>query len=231
VRSIDMTDSIDYESGMVLNIDKPQGMTSFGVVKTVRRLTACRKVGHAGTLDPMASGVLVICTGKATKRVSECMNMPKVYEGTITLGQTTSTDDAEGETLVSRDVPPLTEDVILSTLSRFEGEIQQVPPMYSAIKQNGQRLYKLARKGVIVDRKPRTVKIAKINLLRWKDPFIDIRVHCSRGTYIRALARDVGEVLQTGAHLSYLRRMRVGPYCVEDALTLNAFKTMFSQVV
>ena len=216
--------NFDFEAGEILNIDKPAGVTSFRIVHKIRRWSHCRKVGHAGTLDPMATGVLLVCTGRATKRVSELMELDKEYEGVLELGTTTETDDAEGRVLARRDVPNLLREDLVVLLKKFEGSIQQIPPMYSAIKKNGRRLYRLARQGVVVEREPRNVQIHEIDLLAWQTPFVRFRIRCSKGTYIRALARDVGECLGTGGYLKGLRRTRVGPYRAEDGYSLETLK-------
>lgn len=220
--------NFDFEGGEVINIDKPAGLTSFRVVDLIRRWTRCKKVGHAGTLDPLATGVLLICTGRATKRVQEFVNTEKEYEGIIELGKTSQTDDAEGPFIDERQVPPLTGEQVEDALRQFVGSIEQVPPMFSAIKKNGRRLYKLARKGQVVNREPRQVTVHEIALCHWESPFIHCRVRCSKGTYIRALARDVGEVLGTGAYLKELRRTRVGKFHVSDSYALEQFRDWFS---
>ena len=203
-------------------------MTSFSVVAKVRAWTHCKKVGHAGTLDPFATGVLLVCTGKATKRVSEFMELEKEYEGVIELGKTTETDDREGKILQQQDVPVFSIKDIQSVLKKFIGEIEQVPPMYSALKKNGVRLYKLARKGKVVYREPRKVKIHEITLLKWDRPFLEIRVKCSRGTYVRALARDIGKELRVGGYLKELCRTRIGTYSIKDSYTLTTFREFLS---
>jgi len=203
-------------------------MTSFSVVAKVRAWTHCKKVGHAGTLDPFATGVLLVCTGKATKRVSEFMELEKEYEGVIELRKTTETDDREGKILQQQDVPVFSIKDIQSVLKKFIGEIEQVPPMYSALKKNGVRLYKLARKGKVVYREPRKVKIHEITLLKWDRPFLEIRVKCSRGTYVRALARDIGKELGVGGYLKELCRTRIGTYSIKDSYTLTTFREFLS---
>lgn len=223
------SDLQDFENGQILNVDKPEGMTSFGVVRKVRAWTGCRKVGHAGTLDPMATGVLLVCTGKATKRVETLMGLEKVYEGTVTLGRTTDTDDAEGEIIAEQEVPPLSQDTLMGVLRKFRGEILQTPPMFSALKQDGKRLYKLARKGITVERPSRRVRVEELILLDWKQPNLTLRVRCSKGTYIRSLARDIGNALGTGGTLTALRRMRVGSYRVEDAYAFNSLETLIRE--
>jgi len=219
--------SFDFEKGEILNINKPKGITSFRVVEKVRKWTHCRKVGHAGTLDPMATGVLVLCTGKATKRVSEFIDSDKEYEGTIEFGVATDTDDAEGRQIDTKPVPDFSVVDIDKALEKFRGNIEQIPPMYSALKRNGKRLYKMARKGIVIEREPRPVTIFKLECLDWKRPFLKIRVCCSKGTYIRALARDIGTLLQTGGCLTELCRTRVGIYRIEDSCSLDTFKSFF----
>lgn len=218
--------SFNFEAGEILNIDKPAGMTSFGVVERIRKWTQCRKIGHAGTLDPLATGVLLVCTGLATKRVSELMDLEKEYEGIVELGKTTETDDAEGRVLKQNHVPLFSTDELMTVLTNFTGEIEQVPPMYSAIKKNGRRLYKLARRGEVIPRDTRNVRVYEMTLLKWQNPCLRIRVRCSKGTYVRALARDIGEQLRTGGYLKTLRRTRVGPYCAEDGYSLDMLREL-----
>ena len=219
----------NFDNGEILNIDKPVGLTSFRIVKKIRHWTNCKKVGHAGTLDPMASGVLLVCTGHATKQVSRLMIMEKEYLGVIELGKVTDTDDIEGKVIEQNQVPSFSKKDMLSILKSFTGEIDQIPPMYSAIRKNGQRLYKLARRGEIVPRESRKVRIYRIELLYWRNPFLNIRVNCSKGTYIRALARDIGEKLKTGGTLKALQRTRIGPYLLEDACTMEHFKEILCE--
>ena len=175
----------------------------------------------------MATGVLVLCTGKATKRVSEFIDSDKEYEGTIEFGVATDTDDAEGRQIDTKPVPDFSVVDIDKALEKFRGNIEQIPPMYSALKRNGKRLYKMARKGIVIEREPRPVTIFKLECLDWKRPFLKIRVCCSKGTYIRALARDIGTLLQTGGCLTELCRTRVGVYRIEDSCSLDTFKSFF----
>jgi tRNA pseudouridine55 synthase len=214
----------DFHEGVVLPVIKPEGLTSFDVVRQIRKWTHCRKVGHTGTLDPKASGLLLICTGKATKQFDQLVALEKVYRGVIELGITTETDDSEGKVIESKPVPEFTEGEILSTLKLFEGEIEQIPPMYSALKHKGQPAYRLARKGRKVQLSPRTVNVKEIRLIQWKHPQIEIEVICSRGTYIRAIARDVGDKLGVGAYLKSLERIRIGQYCTDAALSLDSLR-------
>jgi len=201
-------------------------MTSFQVVKHVRRWTQCKKVGHTGTLDPMATGVLIICTGKATKRVASMMELKKTYEGTIELGKTTDTDDAEGHLLSVKQIPDFTRTEIEAAIERYCGEINQVPPQFSALKRNGKRAYQLARRGIHTDLEPRRIMIYQMSLLAWTPPLIRIRVQCGKGTYIRSLARDIGNDLGTGGYLTALRRTCIGSYHVDQAWHLDQFKSM-----
>ncbi len=204
-----------------LIIDKPIGMSSHDVVNRVRRLCGIRKVGHAGTLDPLATGVLIVGVGRATRLIEYLMHHSKRYEATIRLGETTTTYDAEGDVLLKRPFTHLTRPQIETTLSHFRGAIQQQPPMYSAIKKDGQPLYKLARKGIEVKRPYRNITIHQLDLVDCSLPHIKIKVHSSTGTYIRSLAYDVGEQLGCGAHIVQLRRTSVGELKSETAVSLD----------
>jgi len=210
----------DFEGGEILNVFKPRGWTSFDVVKKVRHLLGVKKVGHAGTLDPFATGVLLVCTGKATKKVSTLMALEKEYVGVMELGKMTDTLDVTGTVVEQKPVPSVTFEEIRQTVGEFVGAILQAPPAYSALKVGGRRLYELARKGEAVSPTPRPVEIYAIDVLDVTLPEIVIRVRCGKGTYIRALARDIGERLGTVAYLRALERTAVGPYRVEDALRL-----------
>ncbi|MFQ5921962.1 MAG: tRNA pseudouridine(55) synthase TruB [Anaerolineales bacterium] len=207
----------------VIVVDKPKGPTSHKVVSIVRRGTRVRKVGHAGTLDPRASGVLVLCLGPATRLSEYLSTSTKTYEARIHFGESTETYDAEGETTSSTGEVP-TEVQIESALEMFRGEIQQVPPSYSAIKLQGKKAYELAREGRPVELDPRNVTVYELTKLEYEPPELSVRVECSAGTYIRSLAHDLGEVLSTGAHLSALRRLRAGPFGLEDAVSLEALE-------
>ncbi len=216
------TRNFDFESGEVLNINKPAGMTSFDVVREIRRHFRIKKVGHAGTLDPFATGVLLILTGKATKQFSKIMGMEKEYVAEIEFGAETDTLDIDG-TVVFKDenLPEITREELEGVLRQFEGEIEQIPPVYSAIKYKGRRLYKYARAGVQIKPEPRLVQIKKIRLLDFDWPVIKLNVTCSKGTYIRALARDIGKAVGTRAYLRSLVRTRVGDYRLEDSIALD----------
>jgi len=203
----------------ILPLDKPAGWTSHDVVARVRRLLGVRRVGHAGTLDPMATGLLLVCVGQATRIAEYLMRGTKVYRARIRLGVTTDTDDATGQ-VVARQTVTADEDAVRAALADFVGTIQQVPPRYSAIKQDGRPLYKLARAGIEPQRKPRQVTIHRIDLLAWNPPDLTIEVTCASGTYIRALARDLGERLGCGGHLTGLTRLASGHFTLEHAHSL-----------
>lgn len=209
--------------------DKPYRWTSFDVVGKVRWLICRRlkvkklKVGHAGTLDPLATGVLIVCTGRATKRIEELQSGTKEYYATIRLGATTPSYDLEKSIDATYPTEHITREMVEQVLERFKGKIEQVPPTFSACKVDGKRAYEMARKGNEVELKPKTLVIDEIELTECNLPDITIRVVCSKGTYIRALARDIGEALQSGGHLIALRRTRVGDYRVEDCLNPEKF--------
>lgn len=202
----------------VINLDKPRGITSQDAVTLVKRRLGVKKAGHAGTLDPMATGVLLVCVGEATKISSHLMGLRKSYLATLKFGERTDTYDAEGRVIERVDGVLLTADDVLRAASGFTGDIKQIPPMYSAIKQAGQPLYKLARKGVEVKREPRSVSIYSITLEAFEFPFATIKVDCSTGTYIRSLADDMGRSLGSVAHLSALRRLAIGSFTHEQSI-------------
>lgn len=203
----------------VLLLDKPLGMTSNAALQQARRLFNAAKAGHTGTLDPLATGLLPLCLGEATKFAGELLEADKAYDATIRLGVTTETADAEGAVLEVRPVV-VTDDDIAWVLASFVGEIMQVPPMYSALKRDGKALYEYARQGIEVERKARGVTIQRIRLLSREGDVFSIAVDCSKGTYIRTLAEDIGKALGCGAHLAGLRRTRIGAYTLSHALTL-----------
>lgn len=203
-----------------LNIDKPVGMTSHDVVAKLRRLAGQKRIGHGGTLDPAATGVLPIALGEATRLISYLVDGRKSYRATIELGRSTTTDDAEGTIVEERPVPPLSRDDLEAALQPFVGTIMQVPPMYSAIQVAGQRMYDLARQGQTVDLAPRPVEIEQIEIVEWQSPLLTLDIRCGKGTYIRAIARDLGVALGCGAHLVTLRRTQVGPLDVAAAVPL-----------
>jgi tRNA pseudouridine55 synthase len=212
---------------MIVAINKPIGPTSHDIVNQIRQITGGRRVGHAGTLDPLASGVLVIGIGKATKELGTFMKHEKEYLALIKLGQTSTTDDAEGEKIkmsVHR-VPPVAE--IQASCNCLQGEIIQVPPIYSAVKVAGREAYKYARSGQIIQMKPRTVTIKHITILKYRWPNLLIEVECGPGVYIRSLARDIGATLKTGGYLAALKRTRVGQFTLDQSLTLEQFKARY----
>lgn len=207
----------------IINIDKPVDWTSFDVVNKIRFATKIKKVGHAGTLDPFATGVLIVLTGKNTKRQAEFMAMPKSYEAEIILGESTDTGDKTGTILETVAVPELDSSTVQQALDGFLGEIQQIPPMYSAKKIGGKKLYKLARAGKTIDREPVLVNIYGIELLELGDKRLKISVDCGKGTYIRVLAEDIAKALGTVAHVDVLTRTAVGDYRIEDAVSIPEF--------
>lgn len=206
----------------VLVVDKPQGLTSHDVVARVRRLTRIQKVGHAGTLDPAATGVLVLLVGKATRLAQFLVDLDKRYRGRIVLGVTTDTQDATGKVEATADPSGITRGQIDEAFAAFEGETEQIPPMVSALKRGGTPLYVLARRGEVVDREPRPVTITDLRVLSVTLPEIEFEMACSKGTYVRTLAADIGEMLGCGAHLGELVRTGVGPFTLEAATPLGA---------
>lgn len=208
-----------------LLLDKPIGVTSNFVLQKAKKLLGAAKAGHAGTLDPLASGLLIALFGEATKFAGLLLESEKEYLATLRLGETTSTGDAEGKVLEKKEVR-LEERDIREVLERFHGEIEQVPPMHSALKRGGVPLYKLARRGESVEREPRRVTIRELELVRFASPLLEIRVRCSKGTYVRTLAEDIGAALRTGAHLAALRRTASGRFAIADAVTVPALEAM-----
>lgn len=226
---------LNFKEGEIIYIDKPYKWTSFGVVNKVRYFV-CRKqgvkkikVGHAGTLDPLATGVMILCTGKATKKIEDFQYQTKEYIATLMLGATTPSFDLEKEIDATYPTEHITRELVEETLKQFVGEIQQVPPTFSACKVNGKRAYELARKGNDVELKAKTLVIDEIELLECELPVIKIRVVCSKGTYIRALARDIGQALNSGAHLTALQRTRVGDVTLDKCMQLDDFEAWIEQ--
>jgi tRNA pseudouridine55 synthase len=211
----------------ILVVDKPPGVTSHDVVDAVRRVTGQRRVGHAGTLDPMATGVLLLCLGQATRVSEYLMAGRKRYRATIVLGTATDTYDADGEVVSSGGKTDFSHEEIEAALAGFVGRIEQVPPMYSALKRGGQPLYKLARRGEVVERKPRPVEIDEIVLLSWTPPSFIVEVACSPGTYVRSLAHDLGQQLGSGACLASLVRLSSGRFTLEEAVSLERLEEAF----
>lgn len=218
---------MNFISGEILAIDKPLGWTSFDAVKRLRGALTRRlklrkfKVGHAGTLDPLATGVLIVCTGKATKRIEELQAGTKEYVATIRLGATTPSFDLETEVDATFPVEHITEELVRSVLPQFTGHIMQVPPVFSAVKVDGKRAYLSARKGADIELKAKPLQIDELELLSFSPEQIELRVVCSKGTYIRALARDIGLALKSGAHLTALRRTRVGDVSIADCRSVE----------
>jgi tRNA pseudouridine55 synthase len=215
----------------VLLVDKAAGMTSHDVVALVRRRLQIKKVGHCGTLDPIATGLLLLTLGRGTKIQDLLMAEDKEYAGTMTLGAATSTQDREGEVIETREVPPLTEEVIGAAFAKFRGDFYQTPPMVSAIKQGGVPLYKLARQGKTVEREPRLVHVYRYSIGGIRLPEIDFSVVCSKGFYVRTYAHDIGEVLGCGAHLSKLRRVKSGRFDVANAISVDSLKSSEPAVI
>lgn len=210
----------------VLLVDKPQGITSHDVVDKVRWLYQTRRVGHAGTLDPMATGLLIILVGKATKASQYLMSQEKEYLGEATLGVVTDSQDADGATVETNPVPAFTREDLTAAMNAMLGDQQQIPPMHSAKKIGGKKLYELARQGVEVEREPRFIRIEAFELLSWESPRLNFRVHCTKGTYVRTIAYDLGRKLGPGAHLTMLRRTLSGSLKIDHAKTLMALGAM-----
>jgi tRNA pseudouridine55 synthase len=210
----------------VLLVDKPTDHTSHDVVARLRGKLRMRKIGHAGTLDPMATGLLIMLVGKATRVSQYLMSLDKEYEGTIELGKTTDSQDADGNVMETRPVPELTESAVRAAMQGFLGDQYQTPPMYSAIKIDGVPLYKKARKGEEVEREPRFIRVMAWDLLRFASPHIDFRMRCTKGTYVRTLAHDLGTKLGCGAHLSALRRTATDRFNVSQAMSLEQIEAL-----
>lgn len=206
------------QDGLLL-VNKPIGPTSYDMIRRIKRALKPAKIGHCGTLDPIASGLLIILVGKATKRQSSLMGQEKVYRCTMKLGLKTDSGDTTGKTVEEKPVPALSKEIIEQTLTRFEGEQTQIPPMYSALKVQGTPLYKLARKGETVERKPRTIQIREISFLGLTADSIDLRVTCSTGTYVRTLVEDIGAALGSVATMSALVREKIGDFSIADAVS------------
>src|ERR1700681_1804227 len=217
--------SLDVTLDGVLLVDKAEGMTSHDVVALVRRKLEIKKVGHCGTLDPIATGLLLLTLGRGTKIQDLLMSEDKEYAGTLTLGSSTTTQDREGEIIEQRPVPALAEDEIRAAFEKFRGDFYQMPPMVSAIKHGGVPLYKLARQGKVVEREPRLVHVYRYAVDRIALPEIDFSVVCSKGFYVRTYVHDIGEELGCGAHLKSLRRIKSGRFTVDGAITVDELKT------
>ncbi|MBA3674702.1 MAG: tRNA pseudouridine(55) synthase TruB [Chitinophagaceae bacterium] len=213
-----------FEEGKVLLINKPLHWTSFDVVRKIRNYIKIKKVGHAGTLDPLATGLLIVCTGKFTKKINEYQAQEKEYAGTFTLGAVTPTYDLESEPRDFKSYDHITKELLEQTIKKFIGEIDQVPPIHSAIKQKGKPVYLAARKGIDVKLEPRKITIREFEITKIELPVVFFRVVCTTGTYIRSLANDFGEALGCGAFLSSLCRTRIGEFHLDDAYTIDEFE-------
>jgi tRNA pseudouridine55 synthase len=219
----------DWHAGNIMLIDKPLTWTSFQAINKVKWLLKKPKIGHSGTLDPLATGLLIVCTGKWTKKLQELIGLDKEYTGTITLGATTPSYDLETNLENQQDCSHITEQQIIANTTQFTGTIQQYPPAYSAVRVDGQRAYNLARKGKEVKTEARTVIVHAFEITGIRLPEIDFRIHCSSGTYIRTLANDFGSSLGVGGHLSALRRTKIGEHCVENAWTIDEIVAHFEE--
>ena len=225
-----MQTQLSFAEGKVLLINKPLKWTSFDAVRKIRNLIKIPKVGHAGTLDPLATGLLIICTGKFTKKINEYMGMEKEYTGTITIGSTTPTFDLEGEPQNIKDTSHITQEQIIETTKQFVGNILQMPPQHSAIKKDGKRLYESARQGIEVKVDPRPVTISEFSITNIEGAIIEFKVVCGTGTYIRSLANDFGAALGVGGHLSKLCRTRIGQFKIKDAQSMEQFEEQLKVV-
>ena len=220
-----MTEQIDG----ILNIDKPAGITSMDVVRRIKRASGQKRVGHGGTLDPFASGVVPICLGRATRMMEYLVDGSKEYHATVRLGVETDTYDVDGQVVAESDISDIDIDSIRHALKPFVGMIEQVPPMFSALKKDGERLYNMARAGIEVEREPRSVHVIGIDVVDWSPPDLIIDVTCGRGFYMRSLAHDLGEVLDCGGHLQQLTRTRNSAFNIDEALSLEEAETCFTE--
>ena len=227
-KKITNSPEIDFLSGETILVDKPYLWSSFKVIHELRKIIRVRKVGHAGTLDPRATGLLIIATGKKTKEITTYQNLEKVYTGSFRLGQRTKTMDSEAEFFEEKSFENVTEELILKTRDLFLGEILQKPPMYSAVSFKGKKLYHYARQGKVVELKERIALVSSFEITKIDLPFVEFEIKCSKGTYIRVIADDFGEKLGCGAYLFSLRRTKIGDYSVEDAFDIDGLKDSFS---
>jgi tRNA pseudouridine55 synthase len=222
--------NIDFQAGKVILIDKPLEWTSFDIVNKIRYILRCKfyykkiKVGHAGTLDPLATGLLIVCCGKMTKQIDTFQAQKKEYITTLKLGATTPSFDRETEEDATFDYEHITEQMVADIIPKFVGAIEQIPPIYSAKRVNGQKAYIAARKGTDIELKPQSIVINSIDILKYNLPYVQLKIDCSKGTYIRALARDIGTALNSGAYLTELRRTKIGDFCVKDAMEISEFE-------
>lgn len=221
---------METDEGLMLLVNKPLEWTSFDVVNKLRSVLHTKKIGHAGTLDPLATGLLIVCAGKMTKRIDEFQGMEKEYTGTLVLGQTTPSYDLETMPTPAVELAGVKEESIRSAVSKFIGVIQQVPPMHSSVKVDGKRAYDIARKGMTAELKPRTVEVREFEITAIRLPEVDFRVVCSKGTYIRSLANDFGTHLGVGAHLSALCRTRIGKFLLSESETIDQIRQRFEGI-
>ncbi|HET54574.1 MAG TPA: tRNA pseudouridine(55) synthase TruB [Ignavibacteria bacterium] len=222
--------NFDFTNGEVILIDKDEGISSFGIVNKLRKITGIKKIGHAGTLDPKATGLLILCTGKKTKEISKFQDLKKVYSGIISLGRTSRSMDSETELSGSVKTDFVNLEILNETRNLFLGKIQQIPPMYSALKHKGKPLYKYARKGIKIERNLREVEIFDFTIEKYIEPDVYFRIICSKGTYIRVIADDFGKKLGTGGYLKKLRREAIGQFDVKSAFTINEFEKVFNSI-
>jgi tRNA pseudouridine55 synthase len=231
IKKNESLNKVDFEAGTAILINKPAGITSFDVVYRIRKLIGVKKVGHAGTLDPAATGLLILLTGKGTRTQDQFMGLDKEYQATILMGVETTTWDLDGEITGKQAVPELDKtDVERIFSDQFTGEFEQVPPAYSALKVNGIPGYKLARRGRMVNLAPRRVTVQRIEIMDWSWPEFTVKVHCSSGFYVRSLAHDIGAVVGCGGVLKQLVRTRIGPYQLTDAFELDEFERITGEV-
>ena len=221
----------DNQKDGVILVNKPKGITSHDVVDIVRRRMNIRKVGHAGTLDPLAEGLLIILVGKYTKAFPQFVGFDKKYSGIMKLGEVTSTGDSQGELIETKECSHLTEFEIKEAFSFFEGDIDQIPPMVSALKVKGKRLYALARRGIVIKRDPRRIRVHSLKIIKIDMPYVELYVHCSKGTYVRKLAEDIGQRLGCGAHMVKILRLGIGPFTLDKACDLDSINESHLQKI
>lgn len=210
---------------IILNLNKPKGITSQEAVTNIKKILRVKKAGHTGTLDPLATGVLLICINRATRLASYFSSLDKEYKAVMKLGETTDTHDTEGNIIAQKDIGNISNTLIINVLKSFEGKISQIPPIFSALKHKGKPLYEYARKGIAISPEPRMVTVYNIELLKIEMPFISFKVRCSKGTYIRTLCNDIGEKLGIGAHLFELERLAIGNFNIQDSLSIEELKS------
>jgi len=215
----------------VIFVDKPKGITSHDVVDIIRKKLKTKKVGHAGTLDPLAEGLLIMLVGKCTKMFTKFANFDKEYLGVLKLGEVTTTGDSQGKVTEKKEYKDIKQERIEEVFSSFIGEIDQIPPMVSALRVKGKRLYELARRGITIEREPRKINIISLKILRIDFPLIEFKVHCSKGTYVRKLAEDIGQKLGCGAHMVKILRLSIGPFNLEKAVNLDEVNESYLQQI